>query len=246
MPTTPHRDKLTGLLTDQAEAQPPPPTWETHIVIPLVQNLAGGFAVYTLCWTVTVGLGRYLLWDVILRELNFWSFVIGGSVTAIMTIIRFFGDEIGLLAAAYRMGKRSADSRISALIAENEQLQATVRELRGSATTHRAQELAGRVQRAQEDAEHLLALAYGGQSIAREKVKDYIPQRNWERAIQLLRAAGCLTESNELAAENLGLALHQLRSYTQSAQDPGATWRPAWYIRAKTNSRPQSTTRGTP
>lgn len=242
MPITPHRDKLTGLLTGQPEetqdfASQRPPTWETHIVIPLVQNIAGGIAVFALCWTVTVGLGQYLLWPVILKELSFWSAVSGGTVTAAMTIVRFFGDELGLLAAAYRLGKRSADSQISALVAENEQLQAAVRELRGTATTHRAQDMADRLRRAQDDAEHLLALAYGGQSIAREKVKDYIPQRNWERAIQLLRAAGCLTQSNELATENLGLALNQLRSYTQNA-DQGATWRPAWYIRAKSRSRP--------
>jgi hypothetical protein len=237
MPTTPHRDKLTGLLAGQPEETLPPPTWETHIVIPLVQNAAGGIAVFALCWTVTVGLGQYFLWDVILRELGFWSAIIGGSVTALMTIIRFFGDEIGLLAAAYRLGKRSADSQISALIAENEQLHAAVRELRGTATTHRAQDMADRLRRAQDDAEHLLALAYGGQSIAREKVKDYIPQRSWERAIQLLKAAGCLTQSNELATENLGLALNQLRTYTQST-DQGGTWRPAWYIRAKSRSRP--------
>lgn len=230
----PIRNKLTGLLTEQPETPPPQPTWETHIVIPLVQNLAGGIAVFALCWTITVGLGRYFLWDVILRELSFWSAVIGGTVTALMTIVRFFGDELGLLAAAYRLGKRSADSQINALIAENEQLRATAREMRGT-TSHKTQEMIERIDQAQNDAEHLLALAYGGQSIAREQVRAYIPQRSWERAVQLLMASGCLDQNRYLAEPNLALALDRLRSYTDTDRQRATheSWRPAWYVKAK-------------
>jgi hypothetical protein len=147
---TPNRGKLAGLLTEQPEetqnlASQRPPTWETHIVIPLVQNVAGGIAVFALCWTVTVGLGQYFLWAVLLKELSFWSAVIGGTVTATMTIIRFFGDELGLLTAAYRLGKRSADAQVNALTAENEQLRATAREMSGAPTSRRAQEMLERL-----------------------------------------------------------------------------------------------------
>jgi hypothetical protein len=237
---TPNRGKLAGLLTEQPEetqnlASQRPPTWETHIVIPLVQNVAGGIAVFALCWTVTVGLGQYFLWAVLLKELSFWSAVIGGTVTATMTIIRFFGDELGLLTAAYRLGKRSADAQINALTAENEQLRATAREMSGIPTNHRAQEMLERLERAQSDAEHLLALAYGGQSIAREQVKAYLPQRSWERAIQLLRSAGCFDSSGALSEPNLALALGRLRSYadTDRQRADSASWRPAWYVKAR-------------
>lgn len=232
---TPTRNNLRAFPSVEPESLPPSPTWETHIVIPLVQNLAGGVAVFALCWIITVGLGHYLLWDLILRQLAFWSALLGAAVAAGMTIVRFFGDELGLLATAYRLGKRSADAQVNALIAENEQLHATARELRKTSTSHRAVAMTERINQTQTDAEHLLSLAYSGHSIAREKVSAYISQRPWERAIQLLRAAGCLDANGALTEPNLALSLQRLRTYTDANRTQAANpaWRPAWFVKAK-------------
>lgn len=231
------KNQLTGLILDQNQPQAvaEPTTFMTNIVIPLTQNLIGGAAVAVLCSVVTLGLGRYFLWQIIVDELQTWSILVGLLVASMATVVRFFGDDLGLIVAAYRVGKHSADQRINALVAENEQLRAAAKELRGAQTSHKSQEMVERIVQAKSDAEQLLSLAYNGQSIAREKVSAFISQRPWERAINLMRAAGCLDASGNLTDANLGVALKRLRAYVEEDQKraQGGTWRPKWYVEAK-------------
>jgi hypothetical protein len=233
------KNQLTGLLPDQQPPQPTPerpPTWETHVIIPLTQNVLGGLAVAGLCAVVTVGLGRYFLWRVIVDELALWSLLLGGFVAFVATVVRFFGDDLGIVTSAYRLGRRTADGQISALVAETEQLRRTVQALSRADAPLRGQELVETIRRALRDGEQLLGLAYGGQRISREQVAAYMPQRSWERAIQLLRAAGCLDAKSQLTEANLGLALQRLRAYAQQdlvRAQGAAGYRPGWFLATK-------------
>lgn len=236
--TTQLKNKLTGLVSETTEQHEFPPTWQTHVVIPLTQNVVGGLAVAAVCAVVTVGLGRYFLWRVIVDELAMWSFLAGALVASLATVVRFFGDDLGIVAAAYRAGRRSADTQISALVGENQQLRATARELRGE-SSHRSKDMLAAITKAQSDAEGLLSLAYGGQSIAREKVSAYMPQRSWERAMQLMRAAGCLTSDGGLVDDNLGAALKRLRTYVaqDTARAQGGHWFPKWFVESRRGAK---------
>lgn len=231
------KNQLTGLMTEQTQAtvSPEPTTFMTHVVIPLLQNLVGGLAVGVLCSVVAIGLGRYFLWQIILDELKIWSLLAGLLVTSLATVVRFFGDDLGIVLAAYRLGRRSADRQISALVAEVEQLRAAARELRASQPSHRAQDMLERIEKAQSDAEQLLGLAYAGQSISREKVSAFISQRPWERAINLMRAAGCLDGSGNLTEPNLGVALKRLRGHVERDREraAGGNWLPKWIAETK-------------
>lgn len=232
------RNKLTGMIADQPEANTiQPATWETHVVIPLAQNLLGGLAVTIFCMVILVGLGRHFLWRMVYEEFMFWSVLAGLGVAATFTVIRFFGDEVGIVGAAYNLGKRAGDAQISALTAENRQLRALIQELRGSTTgTARTQEMTQRIEEARANAESLLNLAYGGQSIARDQVKAYMPQRPWERAMCLLRAAGCLDAKGSLVERNLAQALGKLNAAARQdavRATQGRDYRPKWFVEAK-------------
>jgi hypothetical protein len=227
------RNKLTGLMPDAQDPQQQnvmPPTWETHIVIPVVQNALGGVAFGGLWVTIAYTFG-YSITDDLLTS----AAIFGLSVAFAITIPRFFGDDLGLIWAAYKMGRASADAQISGLVSQLEQMRATVKEMRGTSQTTGGDMLA-KIERAHADAQHLLGLAYGGMSIAREKVQPAMTQRPWERAINLLRAAGCVEGNGTLADRNLGVGLKRLEAYKiediQRANS-GRDWRPKWFVEAK-------------
>lgn len=228
------RNKLTGLMPDAAQTQQQqmamPETWETHIVIPVVQNILGGVAFGGLWVTIAYTFG-YSITDDLLTS----AAVFGISVAFAITIPRFFGDDLGLIWLAQKVGRATADAQISGLVSQNEQLRATIKEMRGSGQNTGSDMLA-KIERSHADAQHLLGLAYGGMSIAREKVQPAMTQRPWERAINLLRAAGCLEGNGALADRNLGVALKRLEEYKiediQRANS-GRDWRPKWFVEAK-------------
>lgn len=230
------RNSLTGMVIEAQPGQQTveiPITWATHVVIPLTQNIAGGLAFAGLYAGAWLGLARHSGWQIERDDLLFWCGLAGAVVACLATVIRFFGDDLGLLSAAYQLGRRSADGQISALVAENQQLQATNRELRGDGRSHKAIEMTEQIGRARRDAENLLSLLYGGQSIARDR--SGLPQRSWERAIQLLRAAGCISADGGRAHNNMGQALKALTDYAdldmQRAKD--GAWRPKWFVETK-------------
>ena len=93
----------------------PPPTWASHVLIPLAQNVAGGMAVWGLglIGYMTIQYTRALPWD--LDGARLWCGFVGGAVTCLVTVIRFFGDDLGLLASAYKLGQASRDAEIANL-----------------------------------------------------------------------------------------------------------------------------------
>ncbi len=234
-PTKQLKDMLTGLVVD-AEAQEDelPVTWASHVLIPLAQNMVGGVFVAVAVGAVAIAVARLLDTRLDMADLQFWCIICGVMVCASATCVRFFGDDLGLIKVAYDAGVKSADNQINGLTAENQRLLATVREIRGQAPTHRATEKVEQIDNAQKDAEELLNLAHNRQPIAREKVSAWLPQRRWERAIQLMRAAGTL-DGNSLADRNLGQSLAKLRAYTSTHKEriSNGNYVAKWEVEAK-------------
>lgn len=207
------QDKLTGLISE-VETQPDEllPTWSSHIGIPLVQNIVGGLFVAAGGVALCLGVARGAELHLNIESVTFWNGLVGILVASAATTVRFFGDDLGLITAAYDAGLTAADDRINGLVAENQRLLATVRELRPA--TQRAADKVERIDAAQADAETLLTMAHNRQPISREKVAQWCPQRRHERAIQLLKAAGTMTQEGQLVDRNLGLSLQRLQAYT--------------------------------
>src|SRR5258706_11761302 len=80
----------------------PLPTWEAHVLIPITQNILGGVAVGALGFIGVIAYTGAINNIVDLYNAGVWCGLAGGIVTCIITIIRFFGDDLGIVLAAYR------------------------------------------------------------------------------------------------------------------------------------------------
>lgn len=93
-------------------------TWESAIVVPLSQNLLGGIAACLFClilsWSWDQANGYTTNWDATLK----WTAALGALVATGATVVRFFSDDIGLIAGAYNQGRNSRDAEVTALHAE--------------------------------------------------------------------------------------------------------------------------------
>lgn len=213
----------------QTQPRVPPPTFTSHILIPLGQNLLGGLAVWG------AGLIGYLFLcqasggAVDLDAARFWAGLAGGMVTCLITVIRFFGDDLGLLATAYKAGQRSRDTEIA-------NLQLMLRSLRDAKTAAQAagsdnaekreQEF---MQRAKADARRLIEVYFNGDSISREAMKTRgIGQRDWERAARLLKAAGVMDADGQIGVKTPALALKAIDARLRDDRAHGETFTPAW------------------
>src|SRR5436309_1981333 len=92
-----------------------PPSWESHVLIPLTQNLLGGVAVGGLGMIGVIAYTGAVGNVVDLYNASIWCALAGGLVACIVTIIRFFGDDLGIVTTAYRMGYQARDAEVSAL-----------------------------------------------------------------------------------------------------------------------------------
>ena len=168
-------------------------TWETAIVIPLTQNIVGGLAVGAFLAVLSYAWADANTQPVEQDTLIRWALIIGAAVTCAATFIRFFGDDVGLLTVAYRNGQRSRDAEVAALQLE---LRASLDaqkavEVNGTkSATDKQQEL---LQRARRDAMKLVEVHFNGDAISRAAMADRKMGRwDWERANQLLKAAGAM------------------------------------------------------
>src|SRR6476619_2215752 len=111
---TPLIDPDTLAMTLQ-EQQLEQQTWTADILVPLTQNICGGAALGALGFIgfVAVSEWRQVLWHAV--DALLWCLLLGSAATCLMTVLRFFGDDMGLLTAAYKAGQRSMLPRISAL-----------------------------------------------------------------------------------------------------------------------------------
>jgi len=202
-----------------------PTSWASHVLIPVAQNVLGGMAVAGL------GLmGVYAYGVPIDGVAGLWCAFGGAAVTCIITLTRFFGDDLGIIAAAYRAGQASRDPQIAAL-----QL-----ELRTSRDAQTAAEAEGNQasvdrrreefrKRAREDALKIIAVHFDGDSIARAAMgKRGMGQRDWERAVRLMVAAGVINGDGVMIARTPAQSLRAIDQVLASGVSKGKAFHPAW------------------
>src|SRR3954466_153699 len=77
-------------------------TWTADIFVPLTQNICGGAALGGLGFIgfVAVSEWHHIVWYA--GDALLWCLLLGAAVTCLMTVIRFFGNDLGLLTTAYK------------------------------------------------------------------------------------------------------------------------------------------------
>lgn len=205
-------------------------TWTADILVPLTQNICGGAALGALGFIgfVAVSEWRRLIWYA--DDALLWCILLGSAVTCLMTVMRFFGDDLGLLTKAYKAGQHSMLPRISAL---ETNLQATNDVLHGK-YEHTSDEarIMEVLARARTDAERLIRLYFEGQKIDRKSmVERGMGQRDWERARRLLQGAGILAGDGKFVTQTPAEAIEQLHMrYALDAKHKGRqqSFTPPW------------------
>ena len=205
-------------------------TWTADILVPLTQNICGGAALGALGFIgfVAVSEWRQVLWHA--ADALLWCLLLGSAVTCLMTVLRFFGDDMGLLAGAYKAGQRSMLPRISAL---ETNFQATSDVLHGKyAHTSEEARIMEVLARARTDAERLIRLYFEGQKIDRKSmVERGMGQRDWERARRLLQGAGIVAGDGTWVSQTPAEAIEQLHArYALDGKHKGKqpVYTPAW------------------
>ncbi len=215
-------------LPGQEIAPPQPQTWTADIGVPLTQNLLGGVAVAGLVGVVWRAVGEL--------PADWWipAVLAGSAVACIATITRYFGDDVGIVTAAYNAGRRSRDAEVNALhlqLRENADAMAQAGDGATPATVQAKQLLVANA--TLKHARLILQVAFAGDSISREAMAQRnVGQRDWERAVRLCKAAGVLDEYNALIVRSHRDALSAVEKlhadgYGLMAQRPN--YRPAWY-----------------
>jgi len=214
-----------SMLMQANASQKEPPAWASHVLIPVAQNILGGVAVAGLGV-----MGVYAYGMGIDSAAGLWCAFGGAAVTCVITITRFFGDDLGLLTAAYKAGQGSRDAQIAALELE----------LRASRDAQSAAEADGDQanadkrreefrQRARKDAVAIVAVHFDGDSIARAAMgKRGIAQRDWGRAMRLLKAAGVVNGDGNMVTSSPAQAIRAIDAKLASSADKGKTFHPAW------------------
>ncbi len=101
-----------------AQTAPAPVSWTTHYLIQLVQALTTG--------AMVAGVLAAAWFWISAGDLPSWWWAACATVTGVWatfwTIVRFHGEETGLMRAWYRAGARSRDAEVNALWVELETL----------------------------------------------------------------------------------------------------------------------------
>jgi hypothetical protein len=209
-------------------AQPAPQTMLADVVVPLTQNVIGGVA--------TSGLLAIAWRAVGLPPSDWWIPVAlaGSAVACVVTLTRFFADDIGITAAAYNAGRRSRDVEVNALhlqLRENADAMTMAGGAPTAATLQAKQLIVA--QATLRHAKALLQTAYSGDNISRTAMEQRgIGQRDWERAMRLCRAAGVIDELNQLKVRDHRQALkaiEALHGENFATMQQRNNYRPAWY-----------------
>ena len=207
-----------------------PQAWTADVFVPLTQNLCGGIAVGLLGY---IGYVAYITSYEVASpnpHARLWCLLAGGAVACLMTILRFFSDDLGMVVAAYKAGQRSMLPRISAL---EENLHATQDVLQGTQQHTSAEaRLVEVMNRASTDAERLIRLHFEGDRIDRKSMTERgMGQRDWERARRLLQAAGVLNHDGTFAVLTPAAGIERLNN--RFARDVGKqqqnhAYAPSW------------------
>jgi len=179
--------------------------------VPLLQNILGGLAVMGA--TAIVATAIVLMQDRSpdLDPILAWSALLGGLITCTATVVRFFGDDIGIVRTAYRHGQERMLARVHALEIElqtaRSQLAQSLDATGQMPPTKALQEL----ERAHQVAQQMIQWHFEGIPIDRRSCEQRsVGQRDWGRARQLLLAAGVM--------DGAGIALGHIEEAQRLAQ----------------------------
>ena len=190
-------------------------TFAADIFIPLLQNVIGGLAVAGLCAIAAVAVAEIAGVPLPTASVAFWCLLVGGTVTCLVTVVRFFGDDIGLVRLAYRRGQDNMRLRVNALELElqaaRSQLAQVLDKTRAIPPTAALQQL----ERIYTAAKHLIHWHFEALPIDRRSCESRnMAQADWRRARHLLLAAGVLDESG-ISAKTLPEALARAHVHYQ-------------------------------
>lgn len=210
--------------------KPDPPTWSSHVLVPLTQNILGGIAVGGLGF---IGFAATQTWRNVLwfaDDALLWCALAGGAVTCVITVVRFFGDDLGIIAKAYSAGQHSRDGQVNALMLEIRTLRdanhAAQADGTASSATKREAEF---MQRAYKDAQTLIKVRFAGDSIKRAAMAERgMGQQDWQRAIRLLKASGVMNNDGVIVVKTAKQALDALDGRIKADREHGDKFTPAW------------------
>lgn len=206
------------------------PTWVGHVFVPVTQNIIGGVAGAGLCY-----IGVVAVTGTFTDAARIWCGLVGGVVTLGFTFLRFFGDDLGILTAAYRAGQASRDTELNALEHELQEALRLVDQLNGVRISSGARdELIDRCQRSREHALELVRRRLANEEYRRKQLNDsrVINQKDWNRAHALLCQARVIDrETKTLTVRTVHEAQRAIdpvyKSGLEIAKQGG---RPAWLV----------------
>lgn len=186
---------------------------ETHIVVPLVQNVAGGIAAIILTYILFLIAGRISTTPVDHNNATFWSAIVGTIITTLATLLRFFSDDIGLLTTAYSAGAASRQDEINRLTSENAALRTVVEGTQRPAAANAAND--DRLQRSYRHATVMLENGIRGRPIDRRTCKNQlnIGEVDFGRAYRLLQESGVRNQDDTFTIAKVSEAKRKLTEY---------------------------------
>jgi hypothetical protein len=195
---------IDGQMAPQA-VQVQPVSWTANYLIQLVQALTTGGMVAGLVasfwyWAAKGDLPTWW-WAVCLTVLGVWA--------TFWTIVRFHGEETGLMRAWYRAGQRSRDGEVNALWVEVETLRDAATAGNGAPSSESEKRIAV-ANATLKNARLLLRVVYtyGPEQASRKPMDERkMGQRDWERARRLCMAAGVLDELMQPKVHSLAEAV---------------------------------------
>ena len=201
--------------TPQPTAVEAEQTFAADIFIPLLQNILGGGAVAGLCAIAGLVLSQVAGSTLDGATLALWCSLIGGAVACAVTVIRFFGDDIGIVRFAYQRGQNSMRLRINALELELQAARAQLAQVMGKTKAVPSTPALQQLERAYTAANHLIHWHFEDLPIDRRSCESRnMAQADWRRARHLLLASGVM-DGEGFAATTLPEALFKVQGHYQ-------------------------------
>lgn len=190
-------------------------TFATDIFIPLLQNVLGGAAVAGLCAIVSLVLSQVAGHKPNVVAIAVWCLLIGSAVACTVTVVRFFGDDIGLIRYAYQRGQNSMRLRVNALELELQAARSQLAQVMGKTKAVPATPALQQLERAYTAATHLIHWHFEDLPIDRRSCESRnMAQSDWRRARHLLLASGVM-DGEGFAATTLPEALLMVQAHYQ-------------------------------
>lgn len=192
-------------------------TWQSDVFVPTVQNIIGGASTGLLIW-----LGHYW-WTSQQppKETELSALLIGAMIAALVTIVRFFGDDLGIVNGAFWLGVRSQKPRIEALQIELAEARELAQRLGKSGSPVAPTKELRRVEDVTKSASYLIRWHFEGLDIDRRSCESRnMPQKAWRDGRKMLIAAG-VHNGQEIIISSIALARQKLEEHYRRLVEAG-------------------------